>query len=136
MSIQAQILNLLKDIQEQKGLTYMFITHDLSVVRHISDEICVMYLGRVVEKCDAKELFRHPAHPYTSALLSASPEPTLDKRKELQVIHGEVTSPVNPKRCCRFAARCPYATERCHEEEPLLTDIGGGHLCACFQVQA
>lgn len=135
VSIQAQILNLLKDIQEQKGLTYMFITHDLSVVRHISDEICVMYLGRVVEKCEAKELFRNPIHPYTTALLSAIPEPNLDKRKALHVIRGEVTSPVNPKRCCRFAARCPYATERCHEEEPALTDIGGGHLCACFQAQ-
>lgn len=135
VSIQAQILNLLKDIQEKNGLTYMFITHDLSVVRHISDEICVMYLGRVVEQCEAKELFRHPLHPYTMALLAAIPSPNLAKRRELELIRGEVSSPVNPKPCCRFVSRCPYAEERCQAEDPALLDVGNGHKCACFKVQ-
>ena len=135
VSIQAQILNILMDIQEQKKLTYMFITHDLSVVRHISDEICVMYLGRIVEQCEAKELFRTPLHPYTQALLAAIPSPDLDKKGELQIIKGEVTSPVNPPKCCRFASRCPFAAEKCHNEEPSLRDVGDSHLCACFKVQ-
>lgn len=135
VSIQAQILNLLKDIQEKNELTYMFITHDLSVVRHISDEICVMYLGRIVEQCEAKELFVQPLHPYTKALLAAIPNPNLDKRRELEIIHGEVTSPVNPKPCCRFASRCPYAEKICYESEPQLRDVGNGHRCACFKVQ-
>ena len=135
VSIQAQILNILMDIQEQKKLTYMFITHDLSVVRHISDEICVMYLGRIVEQCEAKELFRTPLHPYTQALLAAIPSPDIDKKGELTIIKGEVTSPVNPPKCCRFASRCPFAAQRCHHEEPVLKDIEIGHLCACFKVQ-
>ena len=134
VSIQAQILNLLQDLQEQKHLTYMFITHDLSVVKHISDEICVMYLGQVVEKCGAKELFRDPRHPYTKALLSAIPIPSLDVPQNTIPIRGEVTSPIEPKPVCRFASRCDYATERCFREEPKLVDDGSGHQCACFCV--
>lgn len=134
VSIQAQILNLLQDLQQEKKLTYMFITHDLSVVKHISDEICVMYLGQVVEKCAAKELFRNPRHPYTKALLSAIPIPSLDVSQETIPIRGEVTSPIEPKPVCRFAARCEYADERCCCQEPSLIDDGTGHYCACFKV--
>ena len=132
VSIQAQILNLLQDLQAEKNLTYMFITHDLSVVKHISDEICVMYLGQVVEKCSSKELFRNPRHPYTKALLSAIPIPSLDAQQEVIPIRGEVTSPIEPKPVCRFAARCEYAQERCCAQEPPLEDDGTGHYCACF----
>jgi peptide/nickel transport system ATP-binding protein len=132
VSIQAQILNLLQDLQVSRGLTYMFITHDMSVVKHISDEICVMYCGRVVEKCKTKELFRNPSHPYTVALLSAIPVPNIHKKKEPIIIKGEVTSPINPKPCCRFAGRCEHARPECFTSEPALTDLGGGHLCACF----
>ena len=132
VSIQAQILNLLMDLQEQRGLTYMFITHDLSVVRHISDEILVMYMGKCVEKCGAKELFISPEHPYTKALLAAIPVPSIESRHKLrEVIQGEVTSPVNPKPGCRFAARCQYATEKCREADPELKEIGAGHFVAC-----
>lgn len=133
VSIQAQILNLLQDLQEQQKLTYVFITHDLSVVKHISDEICVMYLGQVVEKSEAKELFRNPRHPYTKALLSAIPIPSLDVPQITIPIRGEVTSPIEPKPACRFAARCEYAQPRCFAEEPKLTDDGNGHCCACFR---
>lgn len=134
VSIQAQILNLLQDLQEEKKLTYMFITHDLSVVKHISDEICVMYLGQVVEKCSSRELFREPRHPYTKALLSAIPVPSLDVEQTTIPIRGEVTSPIEPKPVCRFASRCDFATERCFREEPALLDDGSGHQCACFMV--
>lgn len=134
VSIQAQILNLLQDLQEDRSLTYMFITHDMSVVKHISDEICVMYCGRVVEKCEAKELFRSPSHPYTKALLSAIPVPNIHREKKPIIIKGEVSSPINPKPCCRFAGRCDYARPECLTSEPGLTDIGGGHFCACFEV--
>jgi oligopeptide/dipeptide ABC transporter ATP-binding protein len=132
VSIQAQILNLLMDLQEEMGLTYMFITHDLSVVRHISSEIMVMYLGQCVERADADELFRNPIHPYTKALLSAIPDPdiaTLDK--EIQLIRGEVTSPIDPPPGCRFAARCERVTDVCANWNTTLTDRGSEHYVAC-----
>ena len=132
VSIQAQILNLLEDIQDSMGLTYMFITHDLSVVYHFSDDIAVMYLGRLIEKAPSDELFAHPMHPYTEALLSAIPIPSLHNRKERIIMKGEITSPINPPRACRFAGRCPHATERCFSEEPKLLDQGNGHSVACF----
>ena len=132
VSIQAQILNLLMDLQEQRGLTYMFITHDLSVVRHISDEIAVMYLGQCVEKAEAEELFRNPRHPYTKALLEAIPVPSLKNRgKTREVLHGEVTNPIEPKPGCRFARRCRYACARCRAEDVKLRDLGNGHVAAC-----
>jgi len=136
VSIQAQILNLLMDLQESLGLTYMFITHDLSVVKHISDEIMVMYMGRCIEKTNSKELFENPTHPYTKALLSSIPIPDSSMRKKkLEVIRGEVTSPIEPKPCCRFAARCPYATDKCRAQEPALEKISDGHFVACFLSQ-
>lgn len=132
VSIQAQILNLLMDLQQEKKLTYMFITHDLSVVRHISDEIAVMYLGTCVEKGPAKELFLHPAHPYTRALLSAIPVPDLSLRnRERKIIKGEVTSPIDPKPGCRFAARCPFATPECVGTDRKLEPCGENHQVAC-----
>ena len=133
VSIQAQILNLLRRLQKERGLTYIFITHDLSVVNYISDEIAVMYLGRMIEKAKTEELFQNPTHPYTKALLSALPIPSLHNRRERILIRGEITSPINPKPCCRFAARCEYCTAACTAGEPKLTDIGGGHLVACYQ---
>ena len=135
VSIQAQILNLLMDLQDSRNLTYMFITHDLSVVKHISDEIMVMYLGQCVEKAPSKELFANPQHPYTKALLAAIPVPDVSmRRKEIQVIKGELTSPINPKPGCRFASRCPYATEACTAQDVPMKDLGGGHVCACVLV--
>ena len=133
VSIQAQILNLLRRLQKERGLTYIFITHDLSVVNYISDEIAVMYLGRMIEKAKTEELFKNPTHPYTKALLSALPIPSLHNRRERILIRGEITSPIDPKPCCRFAARCEYCTAACTAGEPKLTDIGGGHLVACYQ---
>ncbi len=132
VSIQAQILNLLMDLQDEMGLTYLFITHNLSAVKHISDEIAVLYLGQCVEKAPTAELFRSPRHPYTKALLSAVLKPNLNERGRLRsVIHGEVTSPVNPAPGCRFAARCHYRTERCTAAEIGLRDVGEGHQVAC-----
>ncbi len=136
VSIQAQILNLLQDLQKERGYTYMFITHDLSVVKHISDEICVMYLGQVVEQCAAKELFRHPMHPYSLALLSAIPVPRLNNRPERVLLSGEIVSPVNPPAQCRFMPRCPLASEECRTSEPPLRDLGGGHCVACHKVSS
>ena len=131
VSIQAQILNLMMDLQDRMGLTYMFITHNLSVVKHISDEIAVLYLGQMVERAPRKELFANPAHPYTQALLSAIPIPALGyKDKEPELIRGEVTSPIDPKPGCRFAPRCPYASEACREAQPM-RDLGNGHFVAC-----
>ena len=135
VSIQAQILNLMEDLQEQLGLTYLFITHDLSVVHHFSDDIAVMYLGKLFEKAPSDELFRNPMHPYTQALLSAIPIPSLHNRKERIIMKGEITSPINPPKACRFAARCPYATERCFQEEPELRDYGNGHSVSCFRCE-
>lgn len=134
VSIQAQILNLLKELQEKKGLTYLFISHDLSVVKHISDRILVMYLGRVVEEADAEELFRHPQHPYTQALLSAVPIPKVGRRRERIILKGDVPSPINPPPGCRFAKRCWLAEERCKTEEPLLKECATGHRVACHLV--
>lgn len=132
VSIQAQILNLLMDLQEEMKLTYMFITHDLSVVKHISDEIAVMYLGKCVEKAPAKELFANPRHPYTKALLSAIPVPDLSRRgRKREILAGEVTSPIEPKPGCRFAARCPYAKPQCSGSDILLKDYGNQHYAAC-----
>ena len=132
VSIQAQILNLLMDLQESMGLTYMFITHDLSVVKHISTEIAVMYLGQCIELAPSKELFKNPKHPYTKALLSAIPIPNIEMRnKKIEVIKGEVTSPVNPKPGCRFAPRCPLATEKCTQDTPVFREMSPEHFCAC-----
>ncbi|MDR1533299.1 MAG: ATP-binding cassette domain-containing protein [Clostridiales bacterium] len=119
VSIQAQVLNLLQDLQEEKGLTYMFITHDLSVVRHISNDICVMYLGQLVETSPSKELFRTQYHPYTKALLSAIPAMDIHNKMKRVILKGEITSPINPKPGCRFANRCVYAAERCLEPQKL-----------------
>ena len=135
VSIQAQILNLLMDLQEEKNLTYMFITHDMSVVKHISDDIAVMYLGQVVEKAEYQELFARPLHPYSQALFSATPVPSIHDRQKRIVLKGEITSPVNPKPCCRFAARCPYATDLCREQEPELRDMGNNHFVKCHRVE-
>ena len=135
VSIQAQILNLLMDLQEEKNLTYMFITHDMSVVKHISDDIAVMYLGQVVEKAEYQELFAKPLHPYSQALFSAIPVPSIHDRQKRIVLKGEITSPVNPKPCCRFAARCPYATDLCREQEPELRDMGNNHFVKCHRVE-
>lgn len=135
VSIQAQILNLLMDLQDSLGLTYMFVTHDLSVVKHISDNIMVMYLGKCVEYASSEELFAEPLHPYTRALLAAIPIPDLDERgKELQLIKGEVSSPINVKPGCRFAKRCEFCDERCMSENPPFVEVKPGHKVACFKV--
>ena len=132
VSIQAQILNLLMDLQDKHGLTYMFITHDLSVVKHISDEIAVLYLGECVERAPSKELFANPVHPYTKALFKAIPVPSIHhKMSDSDIIEGEVTSPINPKPGCRFAARCPLAKESCRSGEMPLVEVSPGHFSAC-----
>ena len=137
VSIQAQILNLLQDLQAQLGLTYMFITHNLSVVKHISDEIMVMYLGCAVEKCSAKELFLSPRHPYTKGLLNAIPIPTIHRaEKKGVVLRGELASPINPKPGCRFASRCPYSSEICLQEMPTLKEVSAGHFVACHNLSS
>mgnify|MGYP000066916470 CR=1 FL=1 len=135
VSIQAQILNLMQDLQKDLSLTYIFITHDLSVVKHISDEIGVMYLGKMVEKCSAKELFLHTMHPYTKALLSAIPLPTIDKRPQRILLQGEISSPINPKPGCRFAPRCMYASDECRCTDPELQEMTPGHFVACHHCQ-
>ena len=136
VSIQAQILNLLMDLQDDMDLTYMFITHDLSVVKHISNEIMVMYLGKCVERTSSREMFDNPRHPYTKALLSAIPIPDISSRsKKLIPIKGEVTSPVNPKPGCRFAERCDYCTAKCREIDPELREVSPGHLVACHRLE-
>ncbi len=134
VSIQAQVLNLMQDLQEQRNLSYLFITHDLSVVRHISNDICVMYLGQLVEKSSTKELFEKPLHPYTQALLSAIPVADIDKPTKRIMMKGELSSPINPKPGCRFAARCPYASEQCSQDEPPLVEHSPGHFVACHKV--
>lgn len=134
VSIQAQILNLLKHLQYQIGLTYVFITHDLSVVNHFSDEIAVMYLGQIVEMASAEELFDRPLHPYTQALLSAIPVPEIGHKKQRILLKGEISSPIDPPDQCRFAKRCLYATEECMKQCPQLREISPGHQVACWRV--
>ena len=135
VSIQAQILNLLMDLQDQMGMSYLFITHDLSVVKHISHDIAVMYLGQCVESGTTEEIFRHPAHPYTKVLLASIPTPSLATReKEPQIIRGEVVSPINPAPGCRFAARCPYATDACREPQQE-REIRDGHFVMCCRAE-
>lgn len=135
VSIQAQILNLMQDLQDQLGLTYMFITHDLSVVKYFSDDIIVMYLGQMVEKAPSDILFKNPLHPYTKALLSAIPIADPDMRMERITLHGEITSPINPKEGCRFAKRCPYATEKCTSQPMKLVEMEENHFVSCIRCQ-
>lgn len=135
VSIQAQILNLLKDLQETLNLTYMFITHDLSVVYHFSDDIAVMYLGKIIEKASSDDLFAKPLHPYTKALLSAIPIPSLHNRRERIIMRGEISSPFDPPAECRFANRCNHATHKCKESEPELKEIAPNHYVSCFLVE-
>lgn len=132
VSIQAQILNLMKELQESHELTYLFITHDLSVVNHFSDDIAVMYLGKLIEKAPAEELFDNPLHPYTKALLSAIPILDIDRKRDRILLRGEISSPINPPKACRFVNRCNYASKRCFDEEPQLHGVGNNHLVSCF----
>lgn len=131
VSIQSQVLNLMTDLQEQFELTYLFIAHDLSVVKHISDRVGVMYLGRMVELSDREELYRNPLHPYTQALLSAVPIPDPDVQKERIILQGDVPSPADPPKGCAFHPRCPHVMDICKEERPAFEDQGGGHFVAC-----
>ncbi len=131
VSIQAQILNLMKDLQKKLGLTYVFITHDLSVVNHFSDDIAVMYLGKLIEKASSEDLFDNPIHPYTKALLSAIPRPSVDNKVEKIILKGEITSPINPRNNCRFANRCNFAEDVCRQSEPKLEEVKPGHFVAC-----
>lgn len=134
VSIQAQVLNLLMDLQEEMGLTYMFVTHDLSVVRHIADDISVMYLGQLVETGPTRELFKNPLHPYTRALLSAIPSTDIRNPMKRVPLKGEITSAINPKPGCRFAPRCPHATEACSQPQTL-TEVAADHFVSCCNVQ-
>jgi len=131
VSIQSQILNLLSDLKEKDNLTYLFISHALSVVKYISDRIGVMYLGNIVEIARSEDIFRHPLHPYTEALLSAIPTTNVDKPKNSIILEGDIPSPINPPRGCKFHTRCRYVTDICKEHEPQLNDNGAGHLAAC-----
>lgn len=133
VSIQAQVLNMLKKLQIDRGLTYLFIAHDLSVVKYISDKVIVMYLGMIVEQAESEELYKNPMHPYTKALLSAIPvaDPNIAKNKERIMLKGEIPSPINPKQCCRFVERCHFAKSVCHEEVPKLKIFDNSHKVAC-----
>lgn len=133
VSIQAQVINLLKDFQEEKGLSYLFIAHDLSMVRYVSDDVGVMYLGQLVEMSEADEIYRNPLHPYTKGLLGSVPiaNPKLARQKEKSSIEGDIPSPINPPTGCRFHTRCPFATPKCSQVKPELKDVGGGHRVAC-----
>jgi oligopeptide/dipeptide ABC transporter ATP-binding protein len=136
VSIQAQIVTLMMKLQRELNLTYMFIGHDLSVVRHISDNVMVLYLGNVMELTNAKELYVNPLHPYTKALISAAPipDPVVDRKRERILLKGEIPSPINPPAGCKFCTRCPYATDQCHRERPELRDVGDRHFVACHYV--
>ena len=138
VSIQAQVVNLMMHIQEELGLTYIFIGHDLSVVRHISDQVAVLYLGKIVELTSSDELYEQPLHPYTQALISAAPipDPVVDRQRERILLEGEIPSPINPPKGCHFCTRCRYADERCRTEEPDFVDVGNGHYVACHRVAA
>ena len=131
VSVRAQVLNLIQELKKKKHLTYMFISHDLSVVKYISDRIAVMYLGRIVELAEKNELYNNPQHPYTKALLSAIPIPDVDNKMKREILTGDVPSPLNPPSGCYFHTRCKYATERCKTECPALHDVGNGHMVAC-----
>jgi oligopeptide transport system ATP-binding protein len=133
VSIQAQIINLLQDLQSEFGLTYLFIAHDLSVVRHISDRITVMYLGKLMELADQAELYAHPLHPYTQALLSAVPipDPVIEEKRQRTILEGDVPSPANPPKGCNFSTRCPQVMDICRQEDPEFKDLGDGHWVAC-----
>ncbi len=131
VSIQAQVLNLLKDLQKNFDLTYLFIAHDLGVVRHISDRVGVMYLGRIVELADSEEVYTNPKHPYTQALLSAVPIPDVDFQKERIILQGDVPSPANPPKGCAFHTRCPYAMDKCQSVKPVFKEVENGHFTAC-----
>ncbi len=134
VSIQAQVINLLEDLQEQFKLTYLFIAHDLSVVRHISDRIAVMYLGKIMELADRDELYANPMHPYTQALLSAVPipDPVIEEKRKRIILEGDVPSPANPPKGCNFCTRCPKVMDVCREQEPVFKDYGNGHYAACW----
>ena len=136
VSIQSQIVTLMMNLQKQQDLTYIFIGHDLSVVRYISDTVGVMYLGKLMELTESDELYRNPLHPYTKALISAVPipDPKVDRARERIVLKGEIPSPINPPSGCKFCTRCPYADQKCTEEEPPFRDMGGGHYVACHKV--
>jgi len=135
VSIQAQILNLMQDLQDERNLTYLFITHDLSVVKHISDHILVMYLGNMVEFASSEDMFKSRLHPYTKALLAAVPIPELGAKKERKLLKGEIASPINPKPGCRFAARCDFARDLCYEKQPEFKEVHEKHFVACQYVK-
>ena len=134
VSIQAQILNLMIDLQKELNLTYIFISHNLSVVKHISTDVGVMYLGQLIEKAPKRMIYKNPLHPYTIALLAAIPSLDPEAKRERQILKGELTSPVNPKRGCRFPARCPFAQDRCFTDNPVMREVEPGHFVACHRV--
>ncbi|WP_423410463.1 ABC transporter ATP-binding protein [Heyndrickxia sp. MSNUG] len=136
VSVQAQVLNLIQDLQVKYGLTYLFITHNLSVVKHISNRIAVMYLGKIVEVADREEFFRNPRHPYSQALISAIPEPNPKLKRERIILTGDIPSPIDPPKGCRFHTRCPFVMEQCRLEEPKLVDIGSNHFVSCHILES